>query len=97
MAMCVRERETPVKISKSKEASERLWRRWIQLALWLDPKKSKAKLPGEVWYAGDKASAWVMLLRILGLSEKQLGGPLSILEDMCCTTYPMIRTLRAMT
>eukprot|EP00808_Paulinella_micropora_P031397 g60054.t1 len=24
-------------------------------------------------------------------------GPLSILEDMCCTTYPMIRTLRAMT
>eukprot|EP00808_Paulinella_micropora_P003798 g57215.t1 len=23
--------------------------------------------------------------------------PLSILEDMCCTTYPMIRTLRAMT
>eukprot|EP00808_Paulinella_micropora_P016802 g8528.t1 len=29
-----------------------------------------------------------------GISDN---GSLSILEDMCCTTYPMIRTLRAMT
>eukprot|EP00808_Paulinella_micropora_P029347 g15245.t1 len=44
--------------------------------------------PWEIWYHPMSQVSWRLYT---------LEGPLSILEDMCCTTYPMIRTLRAMT
>eukprot|EP00808_Paulinella_micropora_P017848 g46420.t1 len=60
---------------------------------WL-PKHFESALSCQVIKSDDYIRSWVECALTLRYADTR---PLSILEDMCCTTYPMIRTLRAMT
>eukprot|EP00808_Paulinella_micropora_P016356 g44148.t1 len=57
-----------------------------------NPQKSVPQC--QVIKSDDYIRSWVECALTLRYADTR---PLSILEDMCCTTYPMIRTLRAMT